>query len=82
MAIVVGSSMRLPGILPNMHGLIVETARRVIGLSGPIDGQVGQQHVFRKSFLQVAIAVAPGSEFFDNPRSQPGRRIIKPIREV
>jgi hypothetical protein len=40
-----------------------------------------QRLVFGKAFLQVAIAVAPGPEFFDNPCSQPGRRIIKPVGE-
>ena len=68
-------------ILPNMHGLVVEAAGRVDGLCGPVDGQVGQQLVFGKAFLQFAIAVAPGAEFFDNPRRQSSRRIVQPVGE-
>src|SRR5258706_2400130 len=62
-----------------MGGLVVETDGGVDRLRDPVDHDVGEQFVFTEGSLNVALAIAPGAELFDDPACQTRGRVIEPI---
>src|SRR5258708_1214756 len=62
-----------------MIDLVVETGGGVDRLRDPVDHDVGEQFVFTESSLNVALAIAPGAEFFDDPACQTCGRVIESI---
>src|ERR1700676_5509896 len=70
--------------LPRFEGrsvafLVVEANRGIDRLGHPIDHDVGKQCIFRILTLKSTIDVAPTIEFFDDPGSEPDRRIREAI---
>src|SRR5215469_3070239 len=46
-------------------------------LGKPVDRDRGQELCLRESTFNVAVAIAPGPEFIDNPCGQPDRRVVQ-----
>src|SRR5258708_23194735 len=62
-----------------MIDLVVETGGGVDRLRDPVDHDVGEQFVFTEGSLNVALAIAPGAELFDDPACQACGRVIESI---
>ena len=78
----VGTSTRdRAGELAGVHRLVVEAARGVRRLRNPVEHDVGEQLILRKAPLDVAAAIAPGAELFDDPRGEAGGRVVEGVGE-
>ena len=59
----------------------VEADRRVERSGEPVEAHTRQQLVLGEAAFDVAAAVAPVAATFDEPRGQPGRRVVHRPRE-
>src|SRR5262249_58789434 len=61
--------------------LRVETDRAADAPGDPVDHHVRQQLIFGEAALDVATAVAPGSELLDDPCREARRRVVERVGE-
>ncbi len=69
--------VRQPASGTRVLALPVEAHRGRDGPGHPVDGHVGEQLVTGERALGVTVAVAPAAELLDDPREQPGRRVVE-----
>src|SRR5689334_4548298 len=77
-----GNSCRNFNILPlfelwrRVAILIVETSRGTNRPGHPVNHDIGKQFVFAETLLDVATAIAPGTELLYDPGGQTDRRVV------
>src|SRR5690606_19840989 len=64
-----------------LHRLVVEPRGRRDRPGDPVDHHVGEELILREAALDVAVAVAPGAELLDDPRGEPGGRVVEAVAE-
>src|SRR6202011_2966635 len=67
---------RLPMIV---RRLVVVAGRRAVTLAHPVDRESRAEVVLAEAAFDLAVAIAPGAAFLENPCRQPDRRVIQGV---